>query len=44
MPTSILRINDILVVTEEVGVQKVLDTLHGAITIWLLFDEDRMGL
>ena len=36
--------DDILVVTEKVRVQKVLDTLHCAVTIRLLFDEDRVCL
>jgi len=36
--------DDILVVTEEVRVQKVLNTLHGAITVWLLLDKDRVCL
>jgi len=36
--------DDILVVTEEVGVQKVLNTLHGPITIRLLLDKDRVCL
>ena len=36
--------DDILVMTEEVRVQKVLNTLHGAITVWLLLDKDRVCL
>jgi len=36
--------DDILVVTEKVRVQKVLNTLHGAITVWLLLDKDRVCL
>ena len=36
--------DDILVVTEKVRVQKVLDPLHGAITIWLFLDKDRVCL
>ena len=36
--------DDILVVTEEVRVQKVLDALHGAIAVWLLLDKDRVCL
>jgi len=36
--------DNILVVTEEVRVQKVLDTLHGPIAIRLFFDEDRVCL
>ena len=34
--------DDILVVTKEVRVQKVLNTLHGAIAVWLLLDKDRV--
>jgi len=36
--------DDILVVTEKVRMQKVLDTLHCAIAIRLLLDEDRVRL
>jgi len=36
--------DDILVVTEKVRVQKVLDTLHCAIAIRLLLDKDRVRL
>jgi len=36
--------DDILVVTEEVRVQKMLDALHGPITIRLLLDENRVRL
>jgi hypothetical protein len=36
--------DDILVVTEKVRVQKVLNPLHGAITVWLFLDKDRVCL
>ena len=36
--------DDILVVTEKVRVQKVLDTLHCAVAIWLFLDKDRVCL
>lgn len=36
--------DDILVVTEEVRVQEMLDTLHCFVSVWLLFDKDRACL
>jgi len=36
--------DDILVVTEKVRVQKVLNPFHGAIAIWLFLDKDRVCL
>ena len=41
--TCVVHYN-ILVVTEKVRVQKVLDTLHCAVAIWLFLDKDSMCL
>jgi len=36
--------NDILVMTEKVRVQKMLDTLHRLVLVWLLLDEHRVRI